>query len=116
MARTLPSFMLSHGAATISGFRYFGQRAKSEEGFGPMAASLDAVCYFGDPLGRDGGDAERGVTAVEFKTKTSADETSKELATRDSIGAVCRCVIDVPGDGRNVGNDPASEAGENRPL
>jgi hypothetical protein len=56
------------------------------------------------------------VAAVEFKTKTSADENSRELATRDSIGAVCRCVSDVPEDGRNVGNDPASEAGERRPL
>jgi hypothetical protein len=116
MARTLPSFMLSHGAATISEFRYVGLRAKSEEGFGTMVASLDGVCYFWDPLGYDGVDAERGVAAVESKTKTSADETRKELATTDSIGAVCRCVLDVPGDGRNVGNDPASEAGESRPL
>jgi hypothetical protein len=81
-----------------------------------MAASLDGVCYFGDPLGHDEGNAERGAAAVEFKTKTLAEETSKELATRDSVGAVCRCVFDVPGDGRNVGNDPASEAGEMQPL
>jgi hypothetical protein len=81
-----------------------------------MGASLDGVCFFEDPLGHAGGDAERGVAAVEVRTKTSADETSKELATRDSIGAVCRRVFDVPGDGRKVGNDAASEAGERRPL
>jgi hypothetical protein len=111
--------MLSHGAATISEFRHVGLRAKAvtlAEVAGLMAASLDGVCFLGDPLGHDGGDAERGVAAVEVKTKTSADETSKELATRGSIGAVYRRVFDVPGDGRNVGNDPASEAGERRPL
>jgi hypothetical protein len=72
IARALPSFMLSHGAATISGFRHVGLRAKAvtlAEGAGMMAASLDGVCFGGDPLGHDGGDAERGVAAVEFKTK-----------------------------------------------
>jgi hypothetical protein len=57
IARALPSFMLSHGAATISGFRHVGLRAKAmtlAEGAGVMAASLDGVSFFGDPLGHAG--------------------------------------------------------------